>query len=203
MIQFNELRITEDSKCLIIDVSVIDEPYYKDVYITGIAIDNQRTFIPNSYQHSGEGFQYPEDDVLNNEEIRTKHLRVILKEEDFIYYGQDGKKIRNISLRDLLFVYVLTTGTPTEDAPCKYIDKYPMATVVNMYPFYQEAMYNIKEVTRNCSVSPNFTNYILRLKALELAIRTCNYEEAIKYFKWFFSGKLRATYSKGGCACGT
>lgn len=44
MIKFNELRITDDSKYLIIDASVPDYPYYKDIYIDSICIDTQDTY---------------------------------------------------------------------------------------------------------------------------------------------------------------
>ena len=41
MIQFNELRITSDNKCLIIDTQVEDLSYFVNVTIDSIFIDTQ------------------------------------------------------------------------------------------------------------------------------------------------------------------
>ena len=39
-----------------------------------------------------------------------------------------------------------------------------LGTVTNMYPFYQQAMNYIGKLANNCSVSQNFTDYILKMK---------------------------------------
>ena len=39
MIKFNELKIEDCNKSLIIDASVIDLPYYTDIYIESVTID--------------------------------------------------------------------------------------------------------------------------------------------------------------------
>jgi hypothetical protein len=39
MIKFNELKIENCNKTLVIDASVIDLPYYTDIYIESITID--------------------------------------------------------------------------------------------------------------------------------------------------------------------
>ena len=45
MLIFNELRITPDQKYLIIDVSVDNQKYYKNIQIDSIIIDTQDTYI--------------------------------------------------------------------------------------------------------------------------------------------------------------
>lgn len=47
MVNFNELKITKDSKHFIIDVSVKNQTYYDDVYIDEILIDTQNTYKDN------------------------------------------------------------------------------------------------------------------------------------------------------------
>jgi hypothetical protein len=44
MVQFNSLKITPD-RSLIVDVNIEDIPYYKDVYLDSIVIDNQKTYL--------------------------------------------------------------------------------------------------------------------------------------------------------------
>ena len=45
MIVFNNIKITQDNKYLIIDAEIEDSTYYKDMYIDQVVIDNQDTYI--------------------------------------------------------------------------------------------------------------------------------------------------------------
>lgn len=180
MIQFNELRISPDSQHLIIDVSVKDESYYDKVYIDSIVIDNQDTYI-GGYPSSN-----PLYSALTSFESTKKSLRLELSTSD-------------LPLDGLLFVYVRAKGTPSPDTPCGKDNITTLGTVTNMYPFYQQAMDYIGELGNTCSIPKNFIDYILRLKALELSIKTGNYTDAIKFYNKFFGN---TPIRKGGCGCG-
>ena len=192
MVHFNELKITSDGKYLIIDVSVSNEGYYENVYLDSIVIDNQDTYVgtgPSSnpvYEYTIPDVVSPITDVASG----RKNLRLVL---DSLDLG---------SLKGLFFVYVKTKGTPSADTPCGMDNITTMATVTNMYPFYQQAMNYIGELASNCSVPQNFIDYILRMKGLELAVKTGNYPDAIKYYNKFFNGKEQTVIRKGGCSCG-
>ena len=136
MVHFNELTITPDGKYLIIDVSVLSETYYKDVYIDSVVIDNQNTYL-SSGPSSEPVYSYsvPEKtSLLTNEPVNLKHLRLVLDRFDL----QD--------LNNMFFVYVRTKGTPAPETPCGLDNMTTMGTVVNMYPFYQQAMNYIGEL---------------------------------------------------------
>lgn len=191
MVHFNELRITSDGRHLIIDVSVLSESYYKNVYIDSIVIDNQDTYV-GSGPSSNPVYQYSVPDVmskLTKEYVSSKHVRLDLTPTD-------------LPLNGLLFVYVRTKGAPAADTPCGLDNMTTLGTVTNMYPFYQQAMNYIGELANNCSVPQNFTDYILKMKGLELAVRTGNYTDAIKFYNKFFNGKENTVIRKGGCSCG-
>ncbi|MBQ7430742.1 MAG: hypothetical protein IJV29_18850 [Butyrivibrio sp.] len=191
MIHFNQLTISPDGQHLTIDVSVLSEAYYKNVYIDSIIIDNQDTYV-GSGPSSKPVYSYSVPDrtsKLTKKTYSQKHIRLDLTSAD-------------LNLDGLLFVYVRTKGTPSADTPCGMDNITTMGTVSNMYPFYQQAMNYIKELANNCSVPQNFTDYILRLKALELSVRTGNYPDAINYYNRFFSGKAKSSIRKGGCNCG-
>lgn len=191
MVHFNELRITSDGRHLIIDVSVLSESYYKNVYIDSIVIDNQDTYV-GSGPSSNPVYQYSVPDVmskLTKEYVSSKHVRLDLTPID-------------LPLNGLLFVYVRTKGAPAADTPCGLDNMTTLGTVTNMYPFYQQAMNYIGELANNCSVPQNFTDYILKMKGLELAVRTGNYTDAIKFYNKFFNGKENTVIRKGGCSCG-
>lgn len=191
MVHFNELRISADGQHLIIDVSILSEAYYKNVYIDSIIIDNQDTYI-SSGPSSNPIYSYSVPDSiskLTKETYGQKHIRLDLSPLDL------G------SLEGLLFVYVRTKGTPSSDTPCGMDNVTTLGTVSNMYPFYQQAMNYIGEIASNCSMPQNFIDYILKLKGLELAVRTGNYPDAIKYYNKFFNGKVTIKPG-GGCGCG-
>lgn len=191
MVHFNELRITSDGQHLIIDVSVLSESYYKNVYIDSIVIDNQDTYV-GSGPSSNPVYSYSVPNGVSQLTKKTysqKHVRLVLTPND-------------LPLNGLLFVYVRAKGTPAADTPCGLDNITTLGTVTNMYPFYQQAMNYIGELANNCSVSQNFTDYILKMKGLELAVRTGNYTDAIKFYNKFFNGKENTVVRKGGCSCG-
>ena len=44
MIKFNELRVTDDGKYLVVDVQIAEDDYYENVYIDQIIIDSDKKF---------------------------------------------------------------------------------------------------------------------------------------------------------------
>lgn len=183
MVRFNELRITEDSKHFIIDVSILNEAYYKNVYLDSIIIDTQDTYT-KSGPSSTPVYSYPEEDGL---EENLKHIRLTLDTTDIPNLG------------DLFFVYVRVKGTPAPETPCGMDNITTLGVVCNTYPFYLASINYLKEVTKNCAVPQNFINHILKLKALEVSVRTGNYTDAIQYYKEFFN--TQSPINIGGCSC--
>ena len=212
MIQFNELRITPDSKHLIIDASIDNSSYYDNVILDSIVIDTQDTYVANGpsskpiYTYKIDSYDYtystPEEcscnPVLSDDDKaycltyggeQSKHVRLIISAKDL-----------GISLNDnILFVYAIATGTPAPDTPCGLDNAIIMQTVVDLYPFYQNTLCFLKELNNSCEVPKGFTDMILRLKALELCIRTGNYSQAIKYWKKFFSNNNRVVVTTSNC----
>lgn len=198
MLHFNELRITQDGKYLIIDVSVDESSYFDTVSLDSIVIDTQDTYVANGpsstpiYTYKvGEDYQqvYSSPDnsqvltsdlepVLVNNELESRRVRLSLDATAL------GVQLNNT----MFFVYVISTGTPSSDAPTSTIDPMIMGTVVNLYQFYQKSIYYLKKVSSDCEVPKCFIDFVLRYKALELCIKTGNYTEAIKYWKKFFIG---------------
>lgn len=203
MLTFNELRITPDNRYLIIDVSVDNSSYFDNIVIDSIVIDTQDTYIANGpsskpvYTFKAEDrydltYSIPED--CNCNPVRVDED----KSYCFTYGGEQSRHIRltlnykdlNVSLcGNMFFVYVIASGTPAPDTPCGFDKNKIMGTVVNLYPFYQQTMCFIKELENDCQIPKGFINMILRLKAIELCIRTGNYPQAIKYWNKFFLGQ--------------
>lgn len=214
MLHFKELRIESTGKHLIIDVSVDPQDYYEGVILDSIIIDNQDTYVPNG-PSSNPIYTYNVAESYPNiysipEDCSCSPIKV---EEDLSYcftYGLDNlKHVRLIlsakdlnisSLDGMYFVYAIATGIPSPDTPCGFDNSKIMGTVINLYPYYQCMMNQVKQLENTCEVPKGFIDNSLRLKALELCIRTGNYSQAIKYWNKFFKLKLQTKYTTN-CNC--
>lgn len=185
MIKFNDLRVNDCDKTLIIDASVLSLAYYTNVYIDSIIIDTQDTYIrtgPSSnaiYTHTVAG---------NN-----KTARIELTTADLGDINMDNT---------LFFVYVVAKGTPAPNTPCGMDNINTIGTVSNLYPIYKTAITLLSEADNTSCSAINLINFIIKMNGLDLALKTCNYQTAIKYWNKFFKVDYFASITNN-CGCGT
>lgn len=193
MIQFNELRITEDNKCLIIDVEIQDLSYFNNVTIDRIVVDTQ-----DNYTQSG-----PSEKAITVYSSDMHDLAVI---------DQNGKHVRLEVTKPILnfcnnmyFVYAFANiynAPEVSNTPCICNDDYEVGVVANLYPVYQRLMAGIKELGDTCNIPQNFINQFLQFQAVESSLQTGNYPMAVQYWNKFFNKGEEATkvVSKS-CGC--
>ena len=63
----------------------------------------------------------------------------------------------------------------------------------------QKGLEYLKELGNSCTIPKGFIDFILRVKALDMAIETCNYMEAIKY--WEMLNRMPAKTTTNNCGC--
>lgn len=160
MIRFDELRITNDSKYLIVKATIANN--YENIICDKLYIDNQDTYTLNGPSES------PIVEI-NLESVRSIDLKI-----DLSNY--------NIKSNDLLFIYIVLGNTESYNI----VNPYVMKTIVNLYPIYQDIMKCIRETELTCSAPEYFVDKILRLKSIDVCIRTGNYPQAIKYWNKFY-----------------
>lgn len=182
MIQFNELNISPDCNKLIIDISVKSLDYYQNVYIDAIIIDTQDTFIT--------GGPSKEPIYTKTIEGNTKSLRLELSTDVLLPSLKDN----------MFFIWVRTKGTPAINTPCGEDNTLTLGVAIALYPLYQYSFNFIKELEKECSIPKGFINYILQLKALQVAIKTGHYIQAIKYWEKFFKN-LKINTTTDLCNC--
>ena len=215
MLHFNELRITQDGRSLIIDVSVDNQDYFDDVLLDSIVIDTQDTYILNG-PSGNPVYTYTVGDSydLTCSIPGQCNCNPVLEEEDRSYcltYGSYEKKNVRLVLQagdmnlntlndTMFFVYVITAGEPSSDAPESTVSPQIMGTVTDLYPYYQSMMRSVKELVNECGIPKDFIDFSLRLKALELCIRTGNYPQAIVYWNKFFKGRMSRPATTD-CSC--
>lgn len=160
MIKFNELRITNDSKYLIVNATIANN--YENIICDKLYIDNQDTYTLNGPSKS------PIVEI-NLNSAKSVDLKI-----DLSNY--------NIKSNDLLFIYIVLGNTESYGI----VNPYVMKTIVNLYPIYQDIMKCIREIELTCSTPEYFVDKILRLKSIDVCIRTGNYPQAIKYWNKFY-----------------
>ena len=187
MIKFNELRITNDGKYLIIDVSVRSLSYYDNVYIDSISIDTQDT-----YKDGG-----PSSSVVYNKNI-TEALPDFNCKKFRLELGI-GDLLPSLS-NNLFFVYAKARGTPKSDTPCGMDNVYTLGVTFNACSLYNALMSYVKEVNNSCDIPKNFINLFLQFKALEISINTDHYMQAIEFYNSFIKD-IKLTESIKSCNC--
>lgn len=215
MIVFNECRIDSEGKYLIVEASVENLDYFKNVFIESIVIDTQGTYSANGPSDKDKAVYYQEFDNTQYKKAYTKEGKSLVFEElDYetvqVYYDELDT-IKRIRLRipareikanlndNIFFVYIGAGGVPDGMTPCGMDNQYTMGVAINLRPIYNMAMGYIRELESNCETPRGFIDMILRLKALELSLKTGNYPAA---FKWW--GKLKSKApapSKNNCGC--
>ena len=200
MLHFNELKISQDNKFLIIDVSVDHQDYFKDVLLDSIIIDTNETYAHNGPSNNPI-FTYTVENMydLTYSLSDTCNCNPIMISTDesycFTYGTQKLKNVRlELNIQDLnvspcktmFFVYVKSKGTVSVDTPCGFYEDQIIGTVVNLQAIYSKTMLYIKQIERNCDIPKDFIDMILKLRSIELCIKTGNYIQAIKYWNKFF-----------------
>ena len=159
MLKFNELQITPDTGCLVIDVSILDQEAFEGCYITSIQIDNQDTYIPSGPSSSAQ-VVFP-DNIEEGDQ--QKHVRIQIKSKDLSFYG--------FKPTDLFFVYVTTNiDHLTQPLDCGYDYCNYMGVVYNQKYLYNKSINYLKELDKRCKIPTYFIDWILKLKAFEIAI---------------------------------
>lgn len=214
MIVLTECRIDQEGKHLIVEASVNNLSFYKNVYIDSIIIDTNETFSANgpssnpifTQQFSNEPYKADvrEDcnavavdeeckcgDVYTSQKALVKNVRLALTTKDLGLENLDD---------NIFFVYIVASGVPAPCTPCGLDNQYVMGVAYNLRPIYNMAMSYVKELNDECSTPKGFIDMILRIKAMELSLRTGNYTMAFKYWDKLFKNKVSMTPSRG-CGC--
>ena len=168
MIKYNTLKIEGNN--LILDFEVEDKPYYKDVRIEGVRIDT-----PLTYGTKTPYYIYDEDDV-------TRYTAEI--------------SISNVKKELLIITPQVYVALPP-DTPCG-ADVIDIAAVYDKNVLLDKGLVYLKELGDTCEISRGFVDFILKRHALDMAIATCNYSMAIKY--WKMLTMIKGTTIKG-CGC--
>jgi hypothetical protein len=93
-----------------------------------------------------------------------------------------------IGSTDEIFIITPIVSNISEDAPCG-ADIPNKGVIYDDRKLIDKGLSYLKELTDSCYISKDFIDFILKQEALKLAIISCNYELAIKYWKYLGTTK--------------
>lgn len=213
MLVLNECRITEDGKYLVVEASVDSLNWYKNVYIKSVVIDTDETWSANGpssnpiYQKefgfedskitsicgpvSTEDSNCDCGNLIIPDRQGTKNIRLYLSAKD----------LSLSSLNNIFFVYVIASGYPDPQTPCGMDNSTIMGVALNLRLIYNAAIGYVKSLSATCEIPKGFIDMFLKYKALELALKTGNYPEAFKMWKYLLGSGKSSTIPNKGCRC--
>lgn len=185
MIRFNHLAI--ENNHLVIDAQIEPNDWFKDCYIKSVHIDTQDTFTTGGYSSNAIYVKTYDGPKL------SKSIKLYLD-------GTEFTKTTDLT-KNIFFVWIEATGTPTIDTPCGFDKNLILGTVIDLSQIYSIMMDGINQIGNDCTIPTNFINNILQFNAMDFAIKTGNYPLAIKYWKDFFSDEKTVTSITNKCGC--
>lgn len=184
MIDFNNVLITD--KNLYIDVSIKDSPYFENCYIDRIVVNDISTFSTTGVNLDKS--VYDTNNHPGDIEDNAKSVKLFIKENVILNSHSTVKDTRS----NIYFIYVHTIyNTPSDPAylnpPCGSDCEWHSIAVIDYQYLYSKALSYIRElVDCECSKPEKFVDFILRTKALEMFLKSKEWERAISYFEKYY-----------------
>lgn len=195
MITFNKIEYSEDGKSLILDIEVADtdQDYAANAKIDSVVIRN-----PNEYQYKDNTLVIQSGSAYYSyavTDLDTQHYTAEIPLTDIAYCGSNG---------DILIVQAYTSGY-TPDAPCGTDNTYYIAVAWNLQKVYDRVLGVARDLCKNicgCGIPCDFIDYILKVQAIETALKNQNVEDALYYYESFFAlNNTKSLSPSGGCGC--
>ncbi len=203
MVIFNELRITEDAKCMVIDFEIEKVDVYKPMYIQSVYLEYYKNANAVSMP-SGKAYCLYEN---KGEDRNVRAMR--------LNFPVDG--LRNTDLgvttfvNGLFYVIVNCGGEPASIVgymPCTYDDTRRIGAILDWKAFYDRGMAYISSLFGPCSSCPDYTDFehfAVLWEALKMAISTCDWNLVSELWdKFLLTPEAKAgetVVTRSGCGC--
>jgi hypothetical protein len=203
MVRFNELRITEDRSCLIVDVEMEQIGLFSDMYIESIYLDYYK-LVDSAGMPTSKAYLLWQNEDSNQ---RTKGVRTSLKA-----YDLDKTEFDIDTFEDgLFYVTVICGGEPGDMSklPCGTDTDRETQAVIDWKGFYQHGMNYIASMFSGCSdkctIPAGFEEFVLLWNALKTAMAVCDWPMVTKLWNRIIRARGNARQSvfvDNACGCG-
>ena len=206
MVNFNELRIADDRKCLIIDFEVERVDVFKDKYVEAVYLEYYKNANPVGVP--GEKAVTVWENARNDNTIKSKRIYYRLKQEDATKMG--------VTTFDngLFYVIVKCAGEPgyqITNMPCGSDNPYQIGAILDWKAFYNRGMQYVNSLFNGCNPCPDLTSFehfAVLWNALKMALSTCDWNLVSDLWGKFLLAPNNsafvpssATPKSSGCGC--
>lgn len=186
MILFKKLQIEPDGNTFSVSAEIENYRYFENMYIAAVSIDTELTFT-DAYASSSKAYT-----AFTNEDPAVRECNLNITATQMGLESLSGH---------IFYVYVQVAGTPSADTPCDMDKETTLGIAINWFPIYHTGLDFMKStVSECCHISKSFIDYILNLKALELALKTAQYPMANRIFNERFKKSEYMTVARCGCS---
>ena len=203
MVIFNELRITEDAKCMVIDFEIEGVDVYKPMYIQSVYLEYYKN--ANAVSMPSEKAYRLYDNENSDPKVRAMRLNVPVDALRDTNFGT------TTFVNGLFYVVVMCGGEPESIVgymPCTYDDVRRVGAVLDWKAFYDRGMAYINSLFDPCSSCPEYTafeHFAVLWNALKMAISTCDWNMVSELWDKFLltpeDGAADAIVTRSGCGC--
>lgn len=197
MVRFDELRIADDYKSLIIEAHVEDYDFYDEMYI--------KTIYLEYYKNRGTP-GVPSDKALlvyenTGDDTSVRSVRAVVNSAALTLEGMGVDTF----VEGMFYVYVTCDGNlPASVASmgCDYDNTLDLAVVVDWKFLYTLGMGFVARLADSCNMcedAADFEQYILFWNAMKFAVDTCDWTQLERFWPALVgtAGDFPAT----GCGC--
>ena len=196
MVTFNELRIDESKKHLVIDCAVEDIASYADVYIDTVDlvhysnIDSNGLIIDDDKVYNVYTYETGEDAIKSDRwSVGTNVLTTLGVDADDFGLG-------------LFYVIISCRNDGEEEIDS---DEKDIAVVIDWEAVYSAGMPFVASIAAfgfdRCVGNLPFEEFIILWNALQMAIAVCDYSQIAMLWRKFLRFTSNGTTLPGGCPC--
>ena len=173
MITFNELRISDDRSCLIIDCEVEKVDVFKDMYIEAVYLEYYKNANPAGAP--GEKAVVVWENPNGDTSRRSLRCYYRLNPSDASTMGVTTLE------NGLFYVIVKCEGEPgyqITNMPCGSDDPYRWGAILDWKAFYTRGMGYVNSLFNGCTPCPDLTgfeHFAVLWNALKMAISACDW----------------------------
>jgi hypothetical protein len=196
---FDQLRLSDDGKRILINAHVNKARYFDGIYIKNITITSADRVSETNPHVPTKNYLYRRDF-----ESGTKSIDLVLTANDLMRNWE--KEISKMVFKEtdmsgtLFFVYIECAGTPSIDTPCRLDEMLTVGVTFDEKLLYQRTMDYVKRLSDDCNVPIGFIDFILLWNAFKASIETDHFIPAIRFWNMLFGDWNKGNTSKG-CGC--
>lgn len=193
MIVFNECRVSDDGKCLIVEAEVSTLSYFTNCYITDVYVDTDKTYSMNGTTKDSVHIDLEnERHTVLKSEGNIKSVRLFINAKDLNLGSLD---------KHIFFIRVHAGGYPEPGSPCGMDEEWHLCYAWNPRPIYNAIMSNIRELGNTCSIPKNFIDLFLKLNAVKMALKSGHFNDAKSLWQSWELGAVNSTVTRRKCGC--